>query len=98
MLCRSSKARRGIRVDLRKMTRDPDVMATVMVLEALDGLSDRDAGAGVAGRISWKVAAGSALTAEGFDNSVLTDGARGLRASARRDRIFDAVRAVVEAT
>ena len=39
-----------------------DVIATVMVLQALEGLSDRDAARGVADRnIAWKVAAGLAL-------------------------------------
>ncbi len=44
-----------------------DVVATVMVLHALEGLSDRDAARALRDRISWKVAAGPALTDEGFD-------------------------------
>jgi len=75
-----------------------DVVATVMVLQALDGLSDRDAARALRDRISWKVAAGLALTDEGFDYSVLTYWRTRLRASDRPDRIFDAVRKVVEAT
>src|SRR6202166_790895 len=69
-----------------------------MVLQALDGLSDRDAARAVQDRISWKVAAGLALTDRGFDYSVLTYWRTRLRASRRPERIFDAVRAVVEAT
>ena len=75
-----------------------DVIATVMVLQALDGLSDRDAARALRDRISWKVAAGLALTDEGFDYSVLTYWRTRLRASEQPERIFDAVRAVVDAT
>src|ERR1700730_3915094 len=75
-----------------------DVIATVMVLQALDGLSDRDAARALRDRISWKVAAGLALTDEGFDYSVLTYWRTRLRTSARPERIFDAVRVVVAQT
>jgi IS5 family transposase len=75
-----------------------DVIATVMVLQALEGLSDRDAARALRDRISWKVAAGLALTDEGFDYSVLTYWRTRLRGSARPERVFDAVRAVVDAT
>ena len=48
-------------------------VASVMVLQALEGLSGRDsARAAVRDRISWKVASGLALDDEGFDCSVLT--------------------------
>src|SRR5713226_9426156 len=49
-----------------------DVVATVMVLQALEGLSDRDAARALSDRISWKVATGLALDDVGFDYSVLT--------------------------
>jgi len=75
-----------------------DVVATVMVLQALDGLSDRDAARALRDRISWKVAAGLALTDEGFDYSVLTYWRGRLRRSERPERIFDAVRSVIDAT
>jgi IS5 family transposase len=75
-----------------------DVIATVMVLQALEGLSDRDAARALRDRISWKVAAGLALTDEGFDYSVLTYWRARLRASAQPERIFDAVRSVVTRT
>jgi IS5 family transposase len=74
------------------------VMATVMVLQALEGLSDRDAARALRDRISWKVAAGLALDDAGFDYSVLTYWRSRLRRSDRPERIFDAVRQVVEAT
>ena len=48
------------------------VIASVMVLQALEGLSDRDATRALRDRISWKVACGLALDDAGFDYSVLT--------------------------
>jgi IS5 family transposase len=75
-----------------------DVMASVMVLQALEGLSDRDAARALKDRISWKVACGLALDDEGFHHTVLTYWRSRLRASERPERIFEAVRAVVEAT
>ena len=75
-----------------------DVVASVMVLQALEGLSDRDAARALRDRISWKVACGLALTDEGFDYSVLTYWRTRLRISERPERIFDAVRSVIDAT
>jgi IS5 family transposase len=75
-----------------------DVIATVMVLQALEGLSDRDAARALKDRISWKVACGLALDDEGLHPSVLTYWRTRLRASKHPERIFDAVRAVIEAT
>ena len=75
-----------------------DVVATVMVLQALEGLSDRDAARALRDRISWKVACGLALDDEGFDFSVLTYWRARLRTSEHPERIFDAVRSVIDAT
>jgi IS5 family transposase len=75
-----------------------DVIATVMVLQALEGLSDRDAARALRDRISWKVACGLALDDEGFHHSVLTYWRARLRTSEHPERIFDAVRQVVDAT
>jgi IS5 family transposase len=75
-----------------------DVIASVMVLQALEGLSDRDAARALRDRISWKVACGLALDNEGFHHSVLTYWRMRLRASERPERIFDTVRQVVDAT
>lgn len=75
-----------------------DVIATVMVLQALEGLSDRDAVQAIRRDIAWKVAAGLPLTDEGFHPTVLTLWRNKLRASDRPERIFDAVRAVIDAT
>jgi IS5 family transposase len=75
-----------------------DVIATVMVLQALEGLSDRDAADALRTNIAWKVAAGLALDDEGINYSVLTYWRSRLRASDRPERIFDAVRAVIAET
>lgn len=75
-----------------------DVVATVMVLQALEGLSDRDAARALRDRISWKVACGLALDDAGFDYSVLTYWRTRLRTSDGPQRIFEAVRDVVAAT
>ena len=74
------------------------LVCTVMVLQALEGLSDRDAIRALRTRIDWKVACGLALDDEGFDFTVLTYWRTRLRTSDRPQRIFDAIRAVVEAT
>jgi IS5 family transposase len=75
-----------------------DVVATVMVLQALEGLSDRDAATALRTNIAWKVAAGLALDDAGIHYSVLTYWRSRLRASDAPERIFDAVRAVIDAT
>jgi IS5 family transposase len=75
-----------------------DVIATVLVLQALEGLSDRDAAKALRTDIAWKVAAGLALDNEGINYSVLTYWRTRLRQSERPERIFDAVREVIDAT
>ncbi|HET8990382.1 MAG TPA: IS1182 family transposase [Acidimicrobiales bacterium] len=75
-----------------------DVVASVLVLQSLEGLSDREAARALADRISWKVACGLALTDEAFDFTVLTYWRSRLRQSDAPERVFEAVRAVVEAT
>ena len=74
------------------------LVCSVMVLQALEGLSDRDAIRQLRTRIDWKVACGLALDDPGFDFTVLTYWRTRLRKSSRPQRIFEAVRAVVEAT
>ena len=75
-----------------------DVVATVMVLQSLEGLSDRDAIDALVTDLKWKVAAGLALDDTGFHPTVLTLWRNKLRASEAPERIFDAVRAVVAET
>ena len=75
-----------------------EVVATVMVLQALEGLADREAIQQLRTNIAWKVAAGLALDDPGFHPTVLTLWRNRLRASDRPQRIFEAVREVVTAT
>ena len=72
-----------------------EVVATVLVLQSLEGLSDREACQALRTDIRWKVAAGLALDDEGFHPTVLTYWRRRLRDSEAPERIFDAVRQVV---
>lgn len=72
-----------------------DVIASVMVLQALEGLSDREAVRQLETNIAWKAAAGLALTDEAFHSTVLVLWRNKLRVSDRPQRIFDAVRAVI---
>jgi IS5 family transposase len=75
-----------------------DVIATVLVLQALEGLSDRDALRALVTDIRWKVACGLALDDEGFHPTVLTLWRNKLRASDAPERIFDTVREVIAET
>jgi hypothetical protein len=75
-----------------------EVIATVMVLQALEGLSDREAISALRRDIAWKVACGLRLDDEGFHPTVLVYWRNRLRASERPRRVFDAVREVVEQT
>ena len=72
-----------------------DVIATVMVLQALEGRSDREAISALETDLRWKAAAGLAITDEAFHPTVLTLWRNKLRASDAPQRIFDAVRAVI---
>jgi IS5 family transposase len=72
-----------------------DQVAAVMVLQALEGRSDREACRALQTDIAWKAAAGLALTDEAFHPTVLTLWRNKLRASKSPQRIFDAVRAVI---
>ena len=72
------------------------VVATVMVLQALEGLSDREAIGRLRCDIRWKAAAGLSLTDEGFHPTVLTLWRARLRRSGAPERVFDAVRKVAE--
>jgi Transposase DDE domain/Transposase domain (DUF772) len=71
----------------------PSVVATVMVLQRLDGLSDREAVDRYAFDARWRYAAGvggyGAGGWAGFAHTVLVEMRARLRASARPDRIFE---------
>jgi hypothetical protein len=75
-----------------------ELVATVMVLQALEGLSDRDALQSLATDLRWKVAAGLVITDAGFHPTVLTLWRNKLRQSNDPNRIFNAVRDVVKQT
>jgi hypothetical protein len=74
------------------------VVAVVLVLQTLHGLSDSEAVEAVRFDLRWKAACGLAVTAQGFHPTVLTYWRRRLAASERPRRIFDAVRQVVVET
>src|SRR5262245_32585256 len=74
------------------------VIASVLVLQALQGLSDRDATEALRCDLRWKVACGLALDHEGLHPTTLTLWRARLRESNSPQRIFDAVREVVRAT
>src|SRR3954453_13682632 len=75
-----------------------DVVAAVLVLQALQGLSDREAVEALSFDLRWKAACGWPVAAAGFHPTVLTYWRRRLAASERPNRIFDAVREGVAAT
>jgi hypothetical protein len=75
-----------------------DVAASVLVLQALRGLSDRDAMEAVRTDLRWKVACGLPIGHPGYHPSTLTYWRRRLAASSAPQRVFDAVRAVVAET
>src|SRR5437764_7877829 len=68
----------------------PSVVATVMVLQRLEGLSDREAVERFAFDVRWKYAAGGLdFDHPGFVHTVLVDMRARLAASACPDRIFE---------
>lgn len=75
-----------------------DVVASVIVLQTLNGLSDEGAAEAVTFDLRWKAACGLAVTAKGFHPTVLTYWRRRLADSAAPNRIFDVVKTVVAQT
>ena len=75
-----------------------EVIASVLVLQTLHGLSDREAVEALTFDLRWKAACGLAITAEAFHPTTLTYWRRRLAGSARPNRIFDVVRQVVVET
>lgn len=69
----------------------PGLLAMVTVLQFLHNLSDREAVAAVADRISWKYALGLELTDTGFDASVLSEFRARLAAPGCADGLLDTV-------
>ena len=75
-----------------------DVMAAVITLQTLQGLSDSETVEAVTFDLRWKAACGLPVTAAAFHATTLTYWRRRLAASERPNRIFDAVREVVAET
>jgi Transposase DDE domain/Transposase domain (DUF772) len=75
-----------------------DVVAAVIVLQALHGLSDADTVDELTYDLRWKAACGLPVTAAGFHPTTLTYWRRRLGGSARPNRIFEVVRQVVAQT
>lgn len=76
----------------------PEVVASVIVLQTLHNLSDREAAEAVTFDLRWKAACGYAIDAAGFHPTALTYWRRRLAASERPQRIFEVVREVIEET
>jgi hypothetical protein len=74
------------------------VIASVIVLQTLHGLSDEAAAEAVRFDLRWKAACGLAITATGFHPTTLTYWRRRLRDSDRPNRIFEVVGQVIAET
>lgn len=74
------------------------VMASILVLQTLHDLSDRETAEAARCDLRWKVATGMALDHKGFDPSTLVYWRKRLAKSERPQRINEAVRKVVAAT
>lgn len=72
-----------------------DIAASILVLQALHGLSDREAMTALRTDLRWKVACGLPIGHGGYDPSTLTYWRKRLAASDSPNRIFEAVKAVV---
>lgn len=74
----------------------PQIVATVLVLQRVEGLSDREAVDRFAYDLRWKYAAGVDLDYPSFVHTVLVNMRARLRASKRPDRIFEAALAMAK--
>ena len=75
-----------------------DVMAAVITLQALYGLSDSETVDAVTFDLRWKTACGMAVTDAAFHATTLTYWRRRLAASKSPNRIFEAVKTVIAGT
>jgi len=74
------------------------VMASILVLQTLHDLSDRETAEAARCDLRWKVATGMALDHNGFDPTTLVYWRKRLAKSKRPHRINEAVRQVIAAT
>ena len=72
------------------------VLATVMLLQAFEGLSDREAVDHLEVDLRWQAACGVDTGAEAFHSTVLVGQRNRLRASARPRRLFEDVKVVAQ--
>jgi hypothetical protein len=73
------------------------ILATVMLLQAFEGLSDREACDRLGFDLRWQAAAGVAIGSEAFHPTVLVGARNRLRASARPRRLFEDTKVVAKA-
>jgi hypothetical protein len=73
------------------------ILATVMILQAFEGLSDREAVDRLGFDLRWQAAAGVAIGAEAFHPTVLVGARNRLRASVRPRRLFEDTKVVAKA-
>lgn len=84
--------------DVGRRSVPPRIVSVVMVLQRLEGLSDREAVERVCFDLRWKYAAGGLdIDYPGFVHTVLVDMRERLRRSERPNRIFDAALEVAKA-
>jgi Transposase domain (DUF772) len=76
----------------------PDLVGSVLVLQALHDLSDGHAADALRFDIRWKVACGRSLTQMSFDPSTLVYWRKRIARSERPGRVFDAVAEVIAQT
>lgn len=84
--------------DLGRPSIPASVMASILVLQTLHDLSDRETAEAARCDLRWKVATGMALDHTGFDPSTLVYWRKRLAKSQRPHRINEAVRRVVAET
>jgi hypothetical protein len=75
-----------------------DVVAAVLVLQALEGRTDREAAEALTFDLRWKAACGWPIGVPAFHPTVLTYWRQRLARSVRPNRIHDAVREVIAVT
>jgi len=73
------------------------ILATAMVLQAFEGLSDREATDRLGFDLRWQAAAGVSIGAEPFHPTVLVGARNRLRASSRPRRLFEDTKVVAKA-
>jgi hypothetical protein len=73
------------------------ILATVMLLQAFEGLSDREATDRLGFDLRWQAAAGVTIGAEPFHPTVLVGARNRLRASVRPRRLFEDTKVVAKA-